>query len=115
MSSDDETPSFRARESAWRSSGSRRTVVRRFDAIQTIYINQAPMVKSETAERSELHVPDPPGQLHRDQRARMVGERSVVREVDVVVGPLGVEDLQERRAAVLVVVERGLQHPVGVA
>src|SRR5947209_1794408 len=43
MSSDEETPSFRARESARRSSGSRRMVVRRFDAIQAIYIIQASM------------------------------------------------------------------------
>src|SRR4051794_15473474 len=40
MSSDEETPSFRARESARRSSGSRRTVVRRFDAIQAIYVRR---------------------------------------------------------------------------
>src|SRR5205823_3249288 len=43
MSSDEETPSFRARESARRSSGSRRMVVTRFDAIQAIYIVQASM------------------------------------------------------------------------
>src|SRR5437667_8405201 len=43
MSSDEETPSFRARESARRSSGSRRMVVTRFDAIQAIYIIQASM------------------------------------------------------------------------
>src|SRR5689334_4778706 len=37
MRSDEETPSFLARESARRSSGSRRMVVTRFDAIQATY------------------------------------------------------------------------------
>src|SRR5256885_9677175 len=40
MSSEEEIPSFRARERARRSSGSRRIVVARFDAIHAIYISR---------------------------------------------------------------------------
>src|SRR6267142_111716 len=42
MSSEEETPSFRARASARRSSGSSRTVVNRFGAIQAIYTGRLP-------------------------------------------------------------------------
>src|SRR3954469_6162583 len=61
MSSDEETPSLRARARARRSSGSRRMVVGRLDAIQAIYVIQAPMVKPDPYDKSRTVSPNCPG------------------------------------------------------
>src|SRR5467141_2023855 len=52
MSSEEEIPSFRARESARRSSGSRRIVVARLDAIHAIYNHSASSSKAWLSEWS---------------------------------------------------------------
>src|SRR3954462_2920517 len=61
MSSDEETPSLRARARARRSSGSRRMVVGRLGAIQAIYVIQAPMVKPDPYDKSRIVSPNCPG------------------------------------------------------